>query len=222
MQFHKVLEDAGRPFLRDRRASPKLVWGGFLSIVPILHFWSLGYVLSIMEDRLTGSRGERLPSWRDSGRLFLRGVVFFLVILTYTALPYLFTIASFRMLRLGFVFFLPALITMVIAGGLWLVAVHLMPMAMVLLLSRGSARLLLNVPEILYRISLILAPYVQASLLNLGLVALAAMPLAIFPRYGFLLTAPLTFLAMTYLASVYGVVCRLPGAPREEGSPAQP
>jgi hypothetical protein len=205
--FIKILEDAAAPLLVDRRGSSKLLIGVLLSLVPVVSFFALGYVLVTLRDRLDASRPDELPEWRDFGGLFLRGVVFFMVILAYGAVPFLFTSASFAMLKLGFVFFPPAVITLALSAVLWLLAIYIMPLALILLERRHTVRAVVDLREIWQRSSLILSAYIQATILNLAVLAVFSLPASITPA-GYILSAPLLFLGMVYMAGVYGSICR--------------
>jgi hypothetical protein len=136
--FAKLMEEAASPLFLDRRGPWKIIVGILLSLMPVASFFALGYVLSVFLARLENREGTELPEWKNPGLLFVRGVVFFMVILTYSAIPFLFTSASFSMLKLGFVFIPPALITLVLSAALWLAAIYIMPLAMHLLLRRHT------------------------------------------------------------------------------------
>jgi hypothetical protein len=67
---------------------PKVLWGGFLSFIPFLNLFSLGYLLEYAI-RLRQSRQWELPEWRDMGipSLLSNGVRMLLIILAYGGIP---------------------------------------------------------------------------------------------------------------------------------------
>jgi hypothetical protein len=208
VNFIKILEGAAAPFFLDRRGLAKLIWGALLFFFPVAVFFALGYILRILEERLREGDRQRLPSWSASGELFLRGVVFFLVILTYSAIPAVFTLAAVRMLDLGFVFLLPGIVILALAVLLWLVCLYITPMAMALLLVRRRTMDAFALGEIWRRTSMNLPHYLEAVILNLAFFLLAVVPSVANPAVGYIISSPLIFLAMVLMASVYGGVIR--------------
>ena len=67
---------------------PKVLWGGFLSFIPFLNLFSLGYLLEYAI-RLRQSRKWELPEWRDMEipSLLSNGVRMLLLILAYGGVP---------------------------------------------------------------------------------------------------------------------------------------
>ncbi len=215
VKFIKTLEGAAAPFFLDHQAPRKIVLGAVLSLLPVVSFFSLGYVLAILERSLQGSGDEELPEWRRPEDLFIRGVIFFLVILTYSAPPYLLTSAAFAMLRMGFVFLPPAIITLAAGAALWVAAIFFTPMAMVLFLRKKSADAVFQAAAIYQQTSLVLNPYIQATILNLALLAVISLPALVKPA-GYFLSSPVLFVAMTFMAGVYGRTCRTASPAAEE------
>jgi hypothetical protein len=207
MTFVRVLEESAAPFFIDRQGFRKVLVGAILSLMPVVNFFALGWIVSILEARIQGGGDERIPDWNNPGRLFTHGVIFFLVILTWAAIPFLFTSAAFAMLKLGFVFLPPAIITLAIAAMLWLLALYVLPMAMVALLRKGSVLAVFDVADIHARASLVLSHYLQATLLNLVALAALALPATVH-TVGYFISAPLVFLVMAYQAAVFGTICR--------------
>ncbi len=207
VNFIKILEHAAAPFFLDRRGLGKLIWGALLFFFPVAVFFSLGFILRILEERLREGDRERLPNWDGSGQLFLRGVVFFMVILTYSAIPAVFTFAAVRMLSMGFVFLLPGIVILALAAFLWLVCLYVTPMAMALLLVRRRTLDAFALGEIWRRTSMNLPHYLEAVILNLAFFLLSVIPFLANP-VGYIISSPLIFLSMVLMASVYGGVIR--------------
>jgi hypothetical protein len=206
----RILEDAAAPILLERQASRKLVLGAALSLVPVLNLLPLGYVLTVLESASKDNPSADLPEWSAPGRLFVRGTVFALVILTYAAIPFLFTSAAFSLIRLSIVYLPPAVITLAIGAVMWVAAMFVLPLAMLLVVRRNSARPAFDLAEIWARSSLVLGEWFPATIINLGLFAALSLPLTVSP-VGYFLSAPLAFLAMVFMAGVSGRICRRAG-----------
>lgn len=67
---------------------PKVLWGGFLSFIPFLNLFSLGYLLEYAI-RLRQSRQWELPDWRELEiySLLSNGLRMLLIILAYGCIP---------------------------------------------------------------------------------------------------------------------------------------
>ena len=98
--------DIGKSFtyiFEDKKWLNKVGLGALISIVPILNFAWVGYIVQVVRN-VENSQIEPLPEWSDLGEKFLKGLIFLVAGLLY-ALP---------VVILGGIFFLPVLFT---SGG---------------------------------------------------------------------------------------------------------
>ena len=76
------LEKAARFPTTNSEWKRKVLIGGLLNIVPIINFLSIGYAYMVF--RRAVERGPMdLPEWEDWGKLFLRGLILFVIALIY-------------------------------------------------------------------------------------------------------------------------------------------
>ena len=87
------------PF-QDRDWAVKVLIGAGVSLVPVLNFAMQGYALTVLRNT---ARGEDtpLPRWDALGKLFMDGLILFLVNLIY-AIPVLVLVGGLMFLGLGF------------------------------------------------------------------------------------------------------------------------
>ncbi len=206
MGLIRIMEQAaGAPFL-DRRGPRKLLNGILLSFIPVVSFLSYGYVMTVLEDRLDGHGPDHLPPWEKLERLFFLGTVFMLMLLTYCLVPYFLLMLAPAMLRMSLWLFIPSGAVMALSAALWLAAIFFLPMAAALFLKTGSILKILALQEIFRLIEAVLGDYFKVTLISLAAVIMITLPLVISP-FGYLVSAPLSFILWMYLASVYGEIC---------------
>ena len=71
----------------DQKWVEKILIGGALNVIPIINFFSAGYVLESMR---AGTRGEMtLPVWEDWGDKFVAGLIVFFISFVYMLIPFL-------------------------------------------------------------------------------------------------------------------------------------
>ena len=76
------LEKAARFPTADSDWKRKALIGGLLNIVPIINFLAIGYAYMVF--RKAFERGSLdLPAWEDWGKLFLRGLILFVIAIIY-------------------------------------------------------------------------------------------------------------------------------------------
>ena len=78
-------EDCKKIFI-DPHVMKKMGIGILLALIPILHFFALGYLYRFVE-RVRLQKQLVLPEWENWGRLFAEGVCFFVIGLLYGVLP---------------------------------------------------------------------------------------------------------------------------------------
>ncbi len=77
----------------------KCLLGGVLMAVPVVNFFALGYLYRLLDETRQGLP-LTLPDWNDWHRLFMDGLIFFLIILAFAGVPLL---ATYLLSRLPFV-----------------------------------------------------------------------------------------------------------------------
>ncbi|MDD4767535.1 MAG: DUF4013 domain-containing protein [Desulfotomaculaceae bacterium] len=82
MTFDKVLT---LPFKND--GIVKLLIGGVLQLIPIINFFSMGYVVECYEKGAL--RREEMPEWTDWGNKFVNGLLIFVISFVYLLIPIL-------------------------------------------------------------------------------------------------------------------------------------
>lgn len=88
--------DIGKAFgfvAEDERWLPKVLIGGLISIVPILNFAVLGYMLGVARNVAQGNP-RPLPEWDNLGEHFMRGLHAFVIGLVYS-LPIILIISAY-------------------------------------------------------------------------------------------------------------------------------
>ena len=207
MTFVEILERAlVSPFL-DRRGPRKLLTGIILSLFPVISFLAMGYLVKIFQSRLEIHESWDLPEWQDRARLFFLGLMFFLTVLCYTFIPFLATSVSLAMIGGGLWLLIPSLIFIVAASALWLLAIFMLPMAMALFLQTGDILSILDARMIFHSVGLVLSRYFRITIITLIGLLMTSLPLQFSP-YGYLVSAPFSFLLGVFLASGYGEICR--------------
>jgi len=74
----------GSPF-QDREWFMKMILGSIISIVPILNFLSLGYLIRCVQNGWRGT--NNLPNWDNWAELFRDGCIAFLISIAYLVVP---------------------------------------------------------------------------------------------------------------------------------------
>ncbi|MBN2209148.1 MAG: DUF4013 domain-containing protein [Candidatus Coatesbacteria bacterium] len=79
--------------LEDDHWIRKTILGGFLTVAPVLSFFSIGYVLQVMRAAMRGETDESLPLWR-AGESFLLGAKAFVLWVIYYIVPAAFLVGA--------------------------------------------------------------------------------------------------------------------------------
>ena len=104
----------------------KCLIGGVLMAVPVVNFFSLGYLYRLLDETRQGAP-LTLPDWNEWHRLFIDGLFFFIILLLFAGVPLL---ATYFLSRLPFVnlfgplSYLPMIPAIVAAAPLSAAALH--------------------------------------------------------------------------------------------------
>ncbi len=192
-----VLSPDGNISLPEALSAPfkglAIIWwllGSILAVIPVVGFLANGYRYRLLKNGQSGAFA--LPEWESWGDLFVTGLQFFLVRLTYLILPIMFFL-------LVLLYAPPAPVNywveMIYYSRGWLLFASLlllllawciMPVALAHFASNGSFRESLQLSIILQLIKTNLSQYVSLIVVIAGLWVVVAF-LAIIPYIGFLL-----------------------------------
>lgn len=221
--------------LEDRRWLPKLAIGGSIGLLLEALFVAVGFLLS-GEFTLTGSllaqaanfpalgfalltfqgalatpQADSMPSWKQWPTLSAKGLLLFVLVMAYEIVPLLFIISGFGLLLkggaalvLGVVLIMLGILTGITVG-------FFLPMGIACYLLERRLEAALHPIAVWHRIRHVLAEYMGAYLLSLGLVIVAGLVGAI-PALGVLLWPFLTFYLLAAGARLFGEVCLDAGA----------
>ncbi len=73
---------------KDRNWLKKTLLGGFFFMLPVVDLLSFGFLARLIHSKL-GEGGKELPSWKNWGDLFLKGLTWGVIIILYFAVPLL-------------------------------------------------------------------------------------------------------------------------------------
>ncbi len=107
-------EQVCRRVFSDSQSTLKLLLGGVILVIPVLHFFSFGY-FSLLARQIRSREPLHLPEWEEWGRLFAAGVCFFVLFLIFAGGLFLAALLSSWLLRpflswLGYFPFIPAIL----------------------------------------------------------------------------------------------------------------
>lgn len=125
-KLKNVMNDAWQAFafpFKEERGIAKIAIGGFLSIIPILCFWSYGYLLCFLQRTITG-KSKKMPEWTSWGKFFSQG--FFCWIILVLCMFFVFMI--FLMFFLIFERLVTPVIGSIVVNLSWLIFFLLLPM----------------------------------------------------------------------------------------------
>ena len=74
--------------LQDKQWPSKIAIGGVVSVIPILSFCGMGYIISLIKSAMK-KKEEVLPEWSNWGKLFSDGIICFVISFVYTLIPML-------------------------------------------------------------------------------------------------------------------------------------
>ncbi|MBS3155487.1 DUF4013 domain-containing protein [Candidatus Woesearchaeota archaeon] len=195
-----------RPFLDIK----KLLIGILLSILPIINFFSLGYVLDAA--KLTLKKKNDLPEWENWGELFVHGFLVFVIGIIYLLpslilallavgsgiLKWFVTKSALEGLETGG----PLLIA---AGLVMIVMVYVAPISMILYAKNWEFKEAFNFSEIIKRI--LTGKYFIVWIISMVLSVIGMGILSIVPIIGGSIASFITsIISMTLFAQVYNEV----------------
>ena len=84
--------------MEDKDWVTKIIIGGILTIIPIVNFISLGYMLKVMKNSINKTPG--MPEWKKISDLFVKGLIVFVIELVFFIIPLIIfsAVASFSVL----------------------------------------------------------------------------------------------------------------------------
>jgi hypothetical protein len=193
------LEKAARFPTADSEWKRKVLIGGLLNIVPIINFLAIGYAYMVF--RKAFERGPMdLPEWEDWGKLFLRGVVLFVIALIYNIVSLI-------------LFLIHPVI-----GLLAAIAVALLfPAAMAQYAVRENFADAFQLKVIWDRIQQNKSDYFLAWLIMIG-VFIVLMIIGMIPVLGWIISSIIGFYVYLSFAFIFGDICSRSGILRQPSS----
>ncbi len=134
---------------------------------PLLNFFSLGYIVT-QARKVYSKGGDRLPEWRNWKKLFVDGVMYFLIYFVYKLIPILMVIWGVVFPMGGPGGAVVRYMTAILAFVLGLGAAFLIPMAICNFVARGRLAAAFDFNSIIEKIKISGKDYVPAYAVSLG------------------------------------------------------
>ena len=192
------------------------VGGGFLltrefalsgsMLAQAANFPVLGFVLAAFQGALAVPQVDLMPPWERWPTLCAKGLLIFVLVMAYESIPLLFVISGFGLLVKGGAALVLGVVLMMLGMLAGIIAGFFLPMGIARYLLERRLEAALHPVAVWSRIRKVLAEYVAAYLLSLGLFIAAGLIGAI-PALGVLLWPFLTFYLLVAGARLFGGVC---------------
>jgi pSer/pThr/pTyr-binding forkhead associated (FHA) protein len=164
----------------------KLKWliGSLLAMIPFVAFFAEGYRYRLIQESLKGSLS--MPDWENWGELFIKGLLFVLIRIIYTFVPFLAAAISIYIVfgmqnpSYGLLNFF-----LIMLAFIYLTACFCLPMGWAQFVRTGSFKEAFNFKEIYHNIKNYLTPYVTLIFLIVGMWIILIL-LALIPLFGFI------------------------------------
>lgn len=181
--------------LRDREWVKKVLIGCVISIVPVLNLLVLGYFIACMQMGIRGR--EVLPEWDDLGKFVRDGIMAFLILIIYSAIP----------VMLGFILNVLPFIGIFISSILTMVVGIIIPFALANYAYAGEFIEAFRFSDIIYKIRKTINSYAPAYLLMAIIITVGMSAILLVPFVAFL-GVLLVFYAGVVFSNMVGQLCR--------------
>lgn len=216
--------------LEDRKWLPKLLIGGSVGLLlealfvalgflltwelapagsllaQAANFPVLGFTLATFQGALAVPQADVMPSWRQWPTLCAKGLLLFVLTMAYEIVPILFVISGFGLLVKGGAVLVLGVVLIMFGMLAGITAGFFLPMSIARYLLERRLEAALHPMAGWSRIRKVLAEYVAAYLLSIGLFMVAGLIGAI-PTLGVVLWPFLTFYLLLAGAHLFGGVC---------------
>jgi hypothetical protein len=197
---------------KDKDWIIKIVIGGILTIIPIVNFLSLGYMLKTMKNTI--NEEPELPRWTGFGNLFVKGLGMFVISFVYMLVPLIIVAGSIVVWGVGEglsetatepfkLFAAGAVIGFVIAAIVAIIIGFFMPMAFAMYAKSGRIGRAFAFGEIMRRIRSVFGEYIRAYLVII-LLAVILFIISLIPVIGWLVAMFGWFYVYLVAAHIFG------------------
>jgi membrane-associated HD superfamily phosphohydrolase len=196
----EIMKSIGFP-TNDNDWIKKVLIGGILLIIPIIHFVCTGYYLRAIKGGIEGR--NNMPEWKEWGDLFIKGIMLFIITFVYLVIP---------VMMASIIMFIPGLFEsmmvfntfFILAGSLIcfiiLILANLMfPMSLAMFANEGSFGDAFKINEIISRINSVFLDYLIA-IIVVNILFLFVLMVAWIPIIGW----AALFYVMVAAGNIYG------------------
>ena len=170
------------------------------------NFPALGFVLQVFKGALAAPQAHRMPDWRRWPALSLQGLLFFILVMSYGAIPLLLVISGLGLLMRGGVELALGLAMMLLGMLAGLTLGFFLPMGVARYLEERRVEAAFHPARVWSRIRRVLADYVAAYLICIGSFIVIGLVGAV-PLLGVVVWPFVTFYLMVAGARLFGGVC---------------
>lgn len=198
----EIMKSIGFP-TNDNDWVKKVLIGGILLIIPIIHFVCTGYYLKAIKGGIEGR--NNMPEWKEWGDLFIKGIMLLIIAFVYYIIP---------VMMISIIMFIPGLFEsmmifntfFMLAGSLisfiiLILASLMFPMSLAMFANEGSFGDAFKINEIISRINSVFLDYLIA-IIVVNILFLLVLMVAWIPILGWVAI----FYVMAVAGNIYGEV----------------
>jgi hypothetical protein len=193
--------------LQDREWTQKLIVGGFLNIIPIISFFSIGYAYQVFHSALK-EEDPNMPEWTNWKNLFINGLIIAIIGLSYIFIPAFINILGIYLITKGWLSSFLGGILIIIGFGGTLTAAFFFPMAIAnYILGGEKIGDAFKFSFILDEIRDIKDDYFASYLMGLGMIILVGFLLFV-PVVNYIIFSIGMFYVYLFLSILFGETCK--------------
>lgn len=186
------------PFIRftiNSRYITRWIYGGLALFIPVLNFFSIGFLSRTSRLVLVGGMG--LATWQERYEIWLEGVKLLFVFILYNAIPFFMFSSGFFLTTLNsFTAFFGHLVIKLAVFIIFPVCSFFLPFAFTIFAERADFREALEFESILRGIKEVLVEYIIGYIATIAALYIALLFMHIPYLIGFVLSSILTYYAL--------------------------